>query len=112
MLPAAAREKLMMLAGEVDKENGSVVILNKADSVAWALNIRGDDVQHNPLALSYLAVHNNGKADWFIDPVRVPDDVRKSLEYSVLIYDPAAGKHAGEIWQGSRRRWRIGSDGL
>lgn len=86
----SAEEKLMMLAGEVDKENGSVVILNKADSVAWALNIRGDDVLHNPLALSYLAVHNDGKADWFIDPVRVPDDVRKSLEYNVRIFDPAA----------------------
>lgn len=86
----SAGEKIGLIAAQVEENGGYAVILNKADSIAWALNIRGDDIKHNPLALSYLVVHNHKVADWFIDPVRVPDDVRKQIEKNVRIFDPAA----------------------
>jgi len=36
------------------------------DSIAWLLNIRGDDVPMTPFALSFAALSANGDVDWFV----------------------------------------------
>lgn len=77
-----------MVAARVKKEDAKGVIINKPDSVAWFLNIRGDDVKHTPLALSYVVAYEDGKADWFIEPSRVPAHVSKKLAPDVTIRPP------------------------
>eukprot|EP00968_Pinguiococcus_pyrenoidosus_P016450 scaffold1596_cov302-Pinguiococcus_pyrenoidosus.AAC.19 len=49
------------------------------DEVAWLCNLRGSDVDFNPVAVSY-AVVTMEKAILFINPEKVPDDVRAELE--------------------------------
>lgn len=61
------------------------VIISALDSVAWALNIRGSDVDHTPVALSYLMVQADGTADWFIAPGKVPPEVAQALGDDVRI---------------------------
>ena len=61
------------------------VIISALDSVAWVLNVRGGDVDHTPVALSYLTVHADGTADWFIAPEKVPGDVAQALGNAVRI---------------------------
>ena len=71
-------------------ENLDAVVISALDSVAWVLNIRGSDVERTPVALSYLTVHADGTADWFIAPGKVPADVAAALGNAVRIRDRAA----------------------
>lgn len=83
-----AADNRKMVSGEIRKKGAKAVILNKPDSVAWFLNIRGDDVEHTPLALSYVIAHEDGKVDWFIEPSRVTADVRAHLGPDVTVRAP------------------------
>ena len=51
--------KWMMLKG-VDK-----VLLTSLDEVAWMLNVRGSDIDYNPLVISYLLVSQD-EVRWFV----------------------------------------------
>jgi len=66
-------------------EKLDAVVISALDSVAWVLNIRGQDVERTPVALSYLVAHADGTADWFIAPGKVPPDVAAALGNAVRI---------------------------
>lgn len=51
--------KWMMLR-EVDK-----VLLTSLDEIAWLLNVRGNDIEYNPLVISYLLVSQD-YVKWFV----------------------------------------------
>ena len=46
------------------------------NSIAWALNVRGADVAHTPVALAYAIVNADGTADLFVAPEKMTDAVR------------------------------------
>ena len=49
------------------QDNGSDAILVTAlDEIAWMLNVRGQDVEYNPVVMSYLLVTRDD-AFWFVD---------------------------------------------
>ncbi len=76
--------------GEWLKAEGlDAVVISALDSVAWVLNIRGSDVERTPVALSYLTVHADGTADWFIAPGKVPADLAAALGNAVRVRDRA-----------------------
>jgi Xaa-Pro aminopeptidase len=60
-------------------------VISALDSVAWLLNVRGADVDHTPVALSYVLAHADGTADWFIAPEKVPSAVAVQLGNAVRI---------------------------
>jgi Xaa-Pro aminopeptidase len=60
-------------------------VISALDSVAWLLNIRGQDVDRTPVALSYVIAHADGTADWFIAPEKVPAEVAAQLGNAVRI---------------------------
>lgn len=49
----SAGEKLSKVREKLD---GGVLILTALDEIAWLLNLRGDDVMHTPVFLSYMLV--------------------------------------------------------
>ena len=57
--------KWMLLQG-VDQ-----VLLSSLDEIAWMLNVRGSDIEYNPLVISYLLVSQD-RVRWF---VRKPDGI-------------------------------------
>jgi len=73
------------IASWLNDEGLDAVVISALDSVAWTLNIRGSDVDHTPVALSYLMVQADGTADWFIAPEKVSDEVRFALGNAVRI---------------------------
>ncbi|WP_271079284.1 aminopeptidase P family protein [Aurantiacibacter sp. MUD61] len=78
-------EKRGEIADWLKEEKLDAVVISALDSVAWVLNIRGADVDHTPVALSYLMVQADGTADWFIAPDKVPDEVASALGNAVRI---------------------------
>lgn len=49
-----------MLLEEVDR-----VLLTSLDEIAWMLNVRGNDIEYNPLVISYLLVSQD-EVRWFV----------------------------------------------
>lgn len=84
-----AVEKRDMIAARVTGAGADAVIITESDSIAWLLNIRGNDVPHTPFALSYVVLHADGNIDWFIDPAKIPDDVRVRLGNHVHLHAPS-----------------------
>ena len=81
----SSADKRAAIAEWLVAENCDSVIISALDSVAWVLNIRGKDVDRTPVALSYLAVHADGTADWFIAPDKVPAEVAAALGNAVRV---------------------------
>lgn len=86
----SADEKRSLIADKISDAGAAAVILTESDSIAWLLNIRGNDVPHTPFALSYAILHDSGVVDWFIDDRKVPADVRAALGNRVHLHTPDA----------------------
>lgn len=50
------QEKLAKLRAELEKYRAQVIVLSKLDDIMWLYNIRGNDVECNPVAVSYSIV--------------------------------------------------------
>ncbi len=73
-----AAEKLEMIRHDLAARDLFGFVLTMPDSVAWLLNVRAQDVPHTPLPLSRLIIRAD-RLTWFIDPARVPEDLRRAL---------------------------------
>lgn len=60
-------------------------VISALDSVAWLLNIRGKDVDHTPVALSYVIAHEDGTAELFIAGEKVTPELRQHLGNAVTV---------------------------
>ena len=72
------------------EQRADAVVLSALDSIAWALNVRGTDVAHTPVALSYAIVHADGETDLFIAPEKITPEMRAHLGNAVRLHDRAA----------------------
>lgn len=71
--------------GKAIGEQADVAILTAPDAIAWLLNVRGGDVPHTPLPLSFAVLQKDGHVDWFIDQAKISDDVRAHVGSEVTI---------------------------
>ncbi|WP_022728348.1 aminopeptidase P family protein [Fodinicurvata sediminis] len=91
----SVESKRQAMADELSANQEDAVVLTRSDSIAWLLNIRGSDVPHCPLALSFAILNADGTVDWFIEPRRVPDAVAESLGPAVRLHP--ANEFAGAL---------------
>ena len=79
-------------------------VLTDPASIAWLLNVRGADVEHTPLPLSFALVHVDGRVDWFVDPAKVGPGCRAGLDERISQRSPEALPDAIEVLGRERRR--------
>ena len=79
----AASEKLASLTAGLKSNNIDATVLTMPDSIAWAFNIRGQDVGHSPLPLSFAVLNADGTAELFVDPRKLSDETRTHLGSAV-----------------------------
>ena len=65
-------------------------MLSDSHAVAWTFNIRGADVAHTPLPLSYALVPKDGRPTVFIDHRKLSNSARDHLEQSADVAEPDA----------------------
>lgn len=63
-------DKRREIADRLARDGLDAVVLTQPDSIAWLLNIRGDDVPCTPVALCFAILDAQGRATLFIDPAR------------------------------------------
>lgn len=83
-------EKLKRIRLEINKLGVDALVLSDSHAVAWTFNIRGADVSHTPLPLSYALVPKEGRPLVFIDHRKLSNSVRDHLEQSADVEEPAA----------------------
>jgi len=64
-------DKRAEVAAALRHEGGDAMVLTAPDSIAWLLNIRGGDVAHTPVPLSFAILHADASVDLFIDPAKL-----------------------------------------
>lgn len=82
-------EKRAAIGDWLAERKADAVVLSALDSIAWALNIRGRDVAHTPVALAYAIVQADGTADLYIAPEKMTDAVRQHLGNAIRVHDRA-----------------------
>ena len=82
-----AAEKRTDIAEWLEKHDADAAVLSALDSIAWAFNVRGQDVTHTPVALAYAIVNKDGTADLFVAEEKVGPDVRQHLGNGVRLHD-------------------------
>lgn len=95
----SSADKRAAVADWLAKEGHDAVVIPALDSIAWLLNIRGSDVAHTPVALSYVIAHKDGSAELFIAPEKVTPELTRHLGNAVTIRTRAAfeGALTGEL---------------
>ena len=72
--------KWMLLQG-VDR-----MLLSSLDEIAWMLNVRGNDIEYNPLVISYLLVSQDS-VRWFVKKENAPSDADTDDSFAELAAD-------------------------
>jgi Xaa-Pro aminopeptidase len=83
-------DKLTRIRLEVEKLGTEALVLSDPHAVAWTFNIRGADVAHTPLPLSYALVPRDGRPTVFIDHRKLSNATRDHLEQSADVDEPEA----------------------
>jgi Xaa-Pro aminopeptidase len=86
----AEAEKLKRIRSEIANLGVDALVLSDSHAVAWSFNIRGADVSHTPLPLSYALVPKDGRPVIFIDHRKLSNSVRDHLEQTADVAEPDA----------------------
>jgi Xaa-Pro aminopeptidase len=71
--------KLARIRPEIGRLKADALVISDPHCVAWAFNIRGCDVPHTPLPLSFAIVPREGRPALYVDGRKLANDVRHSL---------------------------------
>ncbi len=74
-------QKLLDIRQKMEDLEASVHVISSLDDVAWTLNLRGSDVESNPVFLGYVLLTKN-EAKLFVDLEKLDNDARKQMEDS------------------------------
>ncbi len=72
-------DKLFEIREVLPDLNADIHLICMLDDIAWTLNIRGDDMEHQPLATSFLLISQN-EIIWFINPEKVPAKLANDIK--------------------------------
>ncbi len=88
----SAADKLADVRRAMAAKNVDITLFTALDDVAWLLNMRGNDIAYNPVAIAFVWVDAE-RTILFINPEKVDDKMRKylhSMGVEVLPYDAVA----------------------
>lgn len=70
------KEKVKEIRVALKEKGADYNIISTLDDIAWIYNFRGDDVQHNPVALSFTVISEK-KASLYIDKNKLNEEAKK-----------------------------------
>ncbi len=85
-----AGSKRARLAAKLQDAGQTAGVLTLPDSLSWLLNIRGSDIERNPVVQALGLLHATGGADLFIAAAKLSDEVRAHLGPDVRLHAPEA----------------------
>jgi Xaa-Pro aminopeptidase len=84
----SADAKRSRIGQALAEEGVAAAVLTAPESIAWLLNIRGADVPHTPLPLSFAILRQDGSVTLFIDRRKLARGLDRHLGNNVVIETP------------------------
>ena len=84
----SAHSKRARIGRALAEEGAAAVVLTMPESIAWLLNIRGGDVTHTPLPLSFAILRQDGGVTLFIDQRKLVPGLERHLGNGVTVVPP------------------------
>lgn len=85
----SVEDKLKDIRLKMEEQEATLHIISSLDDVAWTLNLRGSDVEANPVFLGYIALTQK-EATLFVDLEKLNSEAKKQLnsaQVKTLAYD-------------------------
>ncbi|QJB70864.1 aminopeptidase P family protein [Parasphingorhabdus halotolerans] len=98
----SSADKRADIADWLMDEGLDATVIAALDSVAWAFNIRGQDISNTPVPRGYAIVKKDGSAELFVAPEKLTDDVRVHLGNAVSLRDYAEFETALSEYRGQK----------
>jgi Xaa-Pro aminopeptidase len=73
-------DKVVDVGRAISEKRADAAVLTDPASIAWLFNIRGNDVPHTPLPLSFAIARAEGRPELFIDGRKLSNSMRDRLE--------------------------------
>ncbi|KAI9308768.1 peptidase M24, structural domain-containing protein [Cunninghamella echinulata] len=78
------QDKITELQGHIKEKNAHGVVVSALDEIAWLFNLRGSDIECNPVFISY-AIVTQDEATLFVRLDKITDEVKEHLGSHVTI---------------------------
>ena len=95
-------EKRQAISTTVAEKGAEAALVFAADSIAWLLNIRGQDVPCLPVVLGFGLLHSDGRFQFFTDPQKIPEGFSDHVGKGVQVYPESAAHEAFEALAGKK----------
>ncbi|CEA14847.1 Xaa-Pro aminopeptidase [Fermentimonas caenicola] len=83
----SVKSKIERINAELKKLEADGIIIVTLDAVAWTFNMRGNDVEYNPVAVAYAYVSEN-ETVLFVDPDKISEEIAEEYkEQGIIISD-------------------------
>jgi len=79
---SSKRERIAKI---IEDKQADRALITAPASIAWLLNIRGGDVSCSPLPLSTAIIDKTGHVEFYVNPVKMSDEIRTHLGNEVTI---------------------------
>ena len=80
-------EKLADIRTKMKAKDADFHLVTTLDDIGWTLNLRGSDVECNPVFVAYLVIGLE-RCDLFIESSKVPSDIKMALNNDGVIIRP------------------------
>lgn len=74
----SSRDKIEIIQRQLRDLFRPFALVSMLDEVAWLLNIRGSDIDYNPVVRSYVVIPDQGQVHWFL-----PEGTSREMETEV-----------------------------
>ena len=79
--------KFARMREQIAKKKANAMIISALDEIAWLLNIRGNDVEYNPVVISYVVLEAD-KCTLFINPDKIDSPAQNYLDFNNIDIKP------------------------
>ena len=70
-----AKDKCKQIAENIKLKEADAAVITLPDSIAWLLNLRGNDVIHNPIFHAFLIINGKGKIKLFCENENISNSI-------------------------------------
>lgn len=80
-------EKIARVRREMEEAGAQIHVISSLDDIVWLLNIRGNDIEYNPVVLSYVILTMD-QVHFYVQEEAVSSKVREELEKAGVVLHP------------------------
>ncbi|XP_050307615.1 xaa-Pro aminopeptidase 1 [Anthonomus grandis grandis] len=74
------KDKMLEVIAAMNEKKAKYFVVTALDQIAWVLNLRGSDIEYNPVFFSYLIIKSDATFTLFIDPRQASEEVKEHLK--------------------------------